>query len=233
MFCVSAFTKCLSHVLTVHACRIMDKLYRDVQSGEDKYRYKMDYPCMGTCVIINIKNFDLKTVSTQDHSNSGSFVCVLLSRGDEGGIYGTDGSFVNLDELTKFVDGNGCRSLVGKPKLLFIQAARGNKLDDGTLSEGDSMDGQTPSRIPVEADFLYAYSTTPGFNAWRDTQNGSWFMQSLCEMLRRFSGQLELMQIMTRVNNKVALEYKTTPGRSGKRQMPCIVSLLTKEFYFP
>uniref|UniRef100_A0AAQ4Q4Q7 Caspase-3 n=1 Tax=Gasterosteus aculeatus aculeatus TaxID=481459 RepID=A0AAQ4Q4Q7_GASAC len=245
--------------------------------AKDKYRYKMDYPCMGTCVIINIKNFDLKTgsletrngtdvdaaelektfsklgykvtlvhdqtadqivdllrdVSTQDHSNSGSFVCVLLSRGDEGGIYGTDGSFVNLDELTKFVDGNGCRSLVGKPKLLFIQAARGNKLDDGTLSEGDSMDGQTPSRIPVEADFLYAYSTTPGFNAWRDTQNGSWFMQSLCEMLRRFSGQLELMQIMTRVNNKVALEYKTTPGRSGKRQMPCIVSLLTKEFYFP
>nr|XP_040031062.1 caspase-3-like [Gasterosteus aculeatus aculeatus]XP_040031063.1 caspase-3-like [Gasterosteus aculeatus aculeatus] len=250
----------------------------DMESGFDPYRYKMDYPSMGICLIINNKNFLHSTgmsprngtdvdaadafrtfsklgykvtvandqtvdqmiqllvkVSKQDHSNSASFVCVLLSHGDEGVIYGTDG-FEKLDDLTKFFKGDRCRSLVGKPKLFFIQACRGTELDEGSQIEADSVGGQTSDRIPVEADFLYAYSTAPGYYAWRNTQNGSWFMQSLCEMLRRFSGQLELMQIMTRLNHRVALHFESssdTPGYSGKKQIPCIVSMLTKDFYFP
>ncbi|XP_037317982.2 caspase-3b [Pungitius pungitius] len=247
-------------------------------SGSDMYRYRMDYPSMGTCVIINNKNFRpstgmsarngtdvdandaMKTFSAlgykvkiaqdqtvdqmvqllldeskKDHGNSASFVCVLLSHGDEGLIYGTDG-YEKLDVLTKFFKGDRCRSLVGKPKLFFIQACRGMELDGGCQIESDSVDAQTLDRIPVEADFLYAYSTAPGYYSWRNTTNGSWFMQSLCEMLRRFSGQLELMQIMTRVNHKVALHFESSsnmPGYSGKKQIPSIVSMLTKDFYFP
>ncbi|KAM8909749.1 caspase-3-like [Spinachia spinachia] len=247
-------------------------------SDSDPYRYRMGYPSMGTCLIINNKNFHRKTgmmarsgtdvdaanaaetfkglgykvhfatdqtidqmvqllakVSKEDHSNSASFVCVLLSHGNEGVIFGTDG-FEKLDVLTKFFKGDRCKSLVGKPKLFFIQACRGMELDEGSQIEADSVDGQTSDRIPVEADFLYAYSTAPGYYAWRNTLNGSWFMQSLCEMLRRFSGQLELMQIMTRVNHKVALHFESSseiPGFSGKKQIPCIVSMLTKDFYFP
>ncbi|XP_077958231.1 caspase-3-like isoform X2 [Gasterosteus aculeatus] len=185
----------------------MDKLYRDVQSGEDKYRYEMDYPCMGTCVIINNKNFDPKTgmsprngtevdaaelektfsklgyevnlvhdqtvdqmvdllagVSNQNHRKSASFVCVLLSHGDEGVIYGTDGS-EKLDDLTKFFKGDRCRSLVGKPKLFFIQACRGTDRDRGVTFDADSTDGQMLQSIPLEADFLYAYSTPPGLTS--------------------------------------------------------------------
>lgn len=82
-----------------------------------------------------------------------------------------------------------------------------------------------------------ALDTDPaGYYSWRNTQNGSWFMQSLCEMLQRYSGELELMQIMTRVNRSVALHFESAsnlPGYSGKKQIPCIVSMLTKEFYFP
>ncbi|XP_034399623.1 caspase-3-like [Cyclopterus lumpus] len=247
-------------------------------AGSDPYLYKMDYPCIGTCLIINNKNFHSSTtmsarngtdvdaadamktftklgynvtvandrtgdqmkqllcsVSKEDHSDSASFVCVLLSHGKEGVIYGTDG-FEKLEDLTKCFKGDRCRSLVGKPKLFFIQACRGSDLDDGSLIETDSVDAQTSERIPVEADFLYAYSTAPGYYSWRNTQNGSWFMQSLCEMLQRFAGELELMQIMTRVNRKVALHFESTsnlPGYSGKKQIPCIVSMLTKDFYFP
>lgn len=75
-----------------------------------------------------------------------------------------------------------------------------------------------------------------GYYSWRNTSNGSWFMQSLCEMLQCHRGQLELMQIMTRVNHRVALNFESAsnlPGFSGKKQIPCIVSMLTKEFYFP
>uniref|UniRef100_A0A3Q3WMC1 Caspase-3 n=1 Tax=Mola mola TaxID=94237 RepID=A0A3Q3WMC1_MOLML len=206
-----------------------------ISKGLDPHRYKMDYPCLGTCVIINNKNFHQSTLSQEDHSSSASFVCVLLSHGDEGVIYGTDGP-EKFENLTRYFKGDCCRSLVGKPKLFFIQACRGSDLDDGALIETDSVDDQTTDRIPVEADFLYAYSTAPGYYSWRNTSNGSWFLQSLCEMLQRYRGKLELMQIMTRVNCKVALHFESSsnlPGFSGKKQIPCITSMLTKDFYFP
>ncbi|KAM9357157.1 caspase-3b isoform 2-T2 [Symphorus nematophorus] len=201
----------------------------------DPYRYKMDYPSLGTCLIINNKNFHPSTLSQEDHSKSASFACVMLSHGDEGMIYGTDGA-EKFENLTKYFKGDRCKSLVGKPKLFFIQACRGSALDDGIETDSQVVEEPTAERIPVEADFLYAYSTAPGYYSWRNTANGSWFMQSLCEMLQRYRGELELMQIMTRVNRKVALHFESAsnlPGFSGKKQIPCIVSMLTKDFYFP
>ncbi|XP_035861904.1 caspase-3-like isoform X2 [Sander lucioperca] len=262
---------------TVDALKLFSKKSSKT-AGSDPYRYNMDYPCIGTCLIINNKNFHsstgmsarngtdvdadaaiktfselgykvnvntdqtvaemkqlLHSASKEDHSKSASFACVLLSHGDEGVIYGTDG-FEKLEKLAEYFKGDRCKSLVGKPKLFFIQACHGVDLNDGSFIEADSVDAQTSERIPVEADFLYAYSTAPGYYAWRNTTNGSWFMQALCEMLTRFRGELELMQIMTRVNRKVALHFESSsnlPGFNGKKQIPCIVSMLTKDFYFP
>ncbi|XP_069571840.1 caspase-3-like isoform X1 [Brachyistius frenatus] len=249
---------------------------RSEPAGSDPYRYKMDFPSIGTCLIINNKNFNHSTgmsvrngtdvdvgcvvktfsslgyeirvsndrtveemkqlmsnVSKEDHGSRASFVCVLLSHGDEGLIYGTDGH-ERFETLIQCFKGNRCRSLVGKPKLFFIQACRGSALDDGV--ETDSVEEQISEKIPVEADFLYAFSTAPGYYSWRNTGNGSWFIQSLCDVLQRYKGELELMQIMTRVNHKVALQFESSsclPGFSSKKQIPCIVSMLTKDFYFP
>lgn len=243
----------------------------------DPFRYKMDYPSIGTCLIINNKNFHKSTnmnlrngtdvdaaaamqtfsqlgykvqvandqtvsqiktlmlnVSREDHSQSASFVCVLLSHGEDGVIFGTDG-YERLENLVKCFKGNHCRTLVGKPKLFFIQACRGSALDDGTELETDSVAEQVSERIPVEADFLYAYSTAPGYYSWRNTTNGSWFIQSLCQMLHLHQS-LEIMQILTRVNHKVALSFESSsnlPGFSYKKQIPSIVSMLTKDLYFP
>ena len=80
------------------------------------------------------------------------------------------------------------------------------------------------------------YLFPQGYYSWRNTSNGSWFMQSLCEMLKRHGHVLDIMQIMTRVNHKVALDFESasnTPGFSAKKQIPCIVSMLTKDLYFP
>ncbi|XP_032411343.1 caspase-3b isoform X1 [Xiphophorus hellerii] len=174
----------------------------------------------------------MDTVAKEDHSQNASFVCVLLSHGDQEVIYGTD-RFEKLETLIACIKGRRCMSLVGKPKLFFIQACRGSEFDHGV--ETDAAVDETSAKIPVEADFMYAYSTAPGFYSWRNTSNGSWFIQSLCENLAKFSGQLELMQIMTRVNHKVAFHFESSsnlPGFSGKKQIPCIVSMLTKDFYF-
>ena len=64
---------------------------------------------------------------------------------------------------------------------------------------------------------------------------GSWFIQSLCDMISKYGKELELQHIMTRVNHKVAVEFESisnSPGFNAKKQIPCIVSMLTKEMYF-
>lgn len=60
------------------------------------------------------------SVARDDHSRCASFVCVLLSHGDEGVFFGTDGA-LELKALTSLFRGDRCISLVGKPKLFFIQ----------------------------------------------------------------------------------------------------------------
>ncbi|XP_019377451.1 PREDICTED: caspase-3 [Gavialis gangeticus] len=239
-------------------------------------RYRMDYPEMGMCVIVNNKNFHqdtgmafrsgtdadaaliretfitlgykvklnndlkceqiltlLKNVAKEDHSKQSSFVCVLLSHGEEGVIFGTDGP-LELKMLTGLFKGQSCKTLVGKPKLFFIQACRGTDLDPG-IETDSGPEERMCQRIPIEADFLYAYSTAPGYYSWRNSAVGSWFIQSLCTMLKQHAKNLELMQILTRVNRKVA-EFSSCSNRTefdSKKQIPCIVSMLTKDVYFP
>ncbi|XP_012923258.1 caspase-3 [Heterocephalus glaber] len=240
-------------------------------------RYKMDYPEIGLCIIINNKNFhrstgmsarsgtdvdaanlreifmnlkyevrnknDLKceeivklmcSVSKEDHSKRSSFICVILSHGEEGIIFGTNGP-IDLKILTKFFRGDLCRSLAGKPKLFIIQACQGTELDSGTKTDSGIDDDMACQKIPVEADFLYAYSTAPGYHSWRNSKDGSWFIQSLCATVKLYAHNLEFMHILTRVNRKVATEFESFSYDSTfrpKKQIPCIVSMLTKELYF-
>nr|XP_048311554.1 caspase-3 [Myodes glareolus]XP_048311555.1 caspase-3 [Myodes glareolus] len=258
-------------VKTIHGSKSMDSgIYLDNS-------YKMDYPEMGVCIIINNKNFHKSTgmtprsgtdvdaanlretfmslkyevrnkndltreeivelmdkVSKEDHSKRSSFVCVILSHGEEGIIFGTNGP-VDLKKLTSYFRGDYCRSLTGKPKLFIIQACRGTELDCGIETDSATDDDMTCQKIPVEADFLYAYSTAPGYYSWRNSKDGSWFIQSLCAMLKLYAHKLEFMHILTRVNRKVAIEFESFSHDStfhAKKQIPCIVSMLTKELYF-
>ncbi|CAK6442560.1 unnamed protein product [Pipistrellus nathusii] len=262
-----------SDIKPFHGSKSMDS---GISSQNDN-TYKMDYPEMGLCIIINNKNFNKSTgmaprlgtdvdaanlsetfknlkyevriqndftreeivkllhdVSKEDHSKRSSFVCVLLSHGDEGVIYGTNGP-VDLTKLASFFRGDNCRSLAGKPKLFFIQACRGTELDCGIETDSNADDDMGYQKIPVEADFVYAYSTAPGYYSWRNSKDGSWFIQSLCTMLKQYADKLELMHILTRVNRKVATEFESFSFDStfhAKKQIPCIVSMLTKELYF-
>ncbi|KAM4702747.1 caspase-7 [Rhinophrynus dorsalis] len=182
----------------------------------------------------------LYDVAQQDHSNSACFACILLSHGEEGMIYGTDGA-MPIKTLTSLFRGDKCRSLVGKPKLFFIQACRGSEFDEGIQTDSgptnDSMetDANPRYKIPVEADFLFAYSTVPGYYSWRNPGRGSWFVQALCSVLMEYGKELEIMQILTRVNHLVATSYESWSDDSRfseKKQIPCVVSMLTKELYF-
>uniref|UniRef100_A0A2D4HGW4 Caspase-7 n=1 Tax=Micrurus lemniscatus lemniscatus TaxID=129467 RepID=A0A2D4HGW4_MICLE len=182
----------------------------------------------------------LGEVANEDHSDAACFSCILLSHGDEGRIYGTD-AFMAIKDLTTLFRGDKCQSLIGKPKLFFIQACRGSEFDEGIQTDSGSsndtleMDANPRYKIPVEADFLYAYSTVPGYYSWRNPGKGSWFVQSLCSVLNEYGKNMEILQVLTLVNYRVARNYESQsddPHFCRKKQIPCVVSMLTKELYF-
>ncbi|XP_076458198.1 caspase-3-like [Babylonia areolata] len=202
--------------------------------------------------------------AAQDHSDADCFGCAILSYGLEGHVYGTDGK-ISLEVLTLPFKGERCPSLVGKPKLFFVQACthseaadpsdpphphpagtRGeDRLADSRLSlllpeEHVSTDHGAPSavhtrRIPAQADFLFAYSTVPGCFSWRNNQEGSWFIQALCIVLENYGTKMELLHMLTHVNRIVAYEFASCSDKEftdAMKQMPCIVSMLTRHVHF-
>ena len=77
------------------------------------------------------------------------------------------------------------------------------------------------------------YNSPPGYYAWRNDKNGSWFVQALCKVFGKWGKSLEIMQLMTRVNNQVAFQFESNPReRSGMKQMPDVSTRLIKELYF-
>lgn len=175
--------------------------------------------------------------SKQDHTDNDCFACCILTHGEHGQLWGTDAKFP-LDMLFNFFLGDNCSTLVGKPKIFFVQACQGDKLDHGVSVIGaDSLDSAAYLKIPNHADFLIAYSTLPGFYSWRNTQHGSWFMEAIINVLGKYHCKYDLLTMLTIVNHQVAY-YKTsnaaTEEFNEKKQVPCITSMLTRRvFLFP
>ncbi|XP_041517260.1 caspase-7 isoform X2 [Microtus oregoni] len=219
----------------------------DVRNGTDKDAEALfkcfrslgfDVVVYNDCSCAKMQDL-LRKASEEDHSNSACFACVLLSHGEENLIYGKDDK-TPIKDLTDHFRGDRCKTLLEKPKLFFIQACRGTKLDDGVQADSGSInetetDANPKHKIPVEADFLFAYSTVPGYYSWRNPGKGSWFVQALCSMLNEHGKKLEIMQILTRVNDMVARHFESQcddPRFNEKKQIPCMVSMLTKELFF-
>ena len=61
-------------------------------------------------------------MAQEDHTDNDCFVCAILSHGDSGIVYGTDG-VIELDTLVSPFKGRQCASLLGKPKVFIIQVS--------------------------------------------------------------------------------------------------------------
>ena len=61
-------------------------------------------------------------MSNADHKGNDCFVFAILSHGDNGCIYGTDGK-VEIKALVDKFRGNVCPSLAGKPKIFIFQVS--------------------------------------------------------------------------------------------------------------
>nr|AZR38347.1 caspase-1 isoform 1 [Laodelphax striatellus] len=173
-------------------------------------------------------------VSKEDHSEYDCLVVAVLSHGEHGIIYARDHAYKPDSLWTKFSADN-CKTLAGKPKLFFIQACQGDKLDGG-ITLRTQTDSSSTYKIPVHADFLIAYSTIPGFYSWRNTARGSWFVQSLCSVLDEIGTDYDILTILTMVNQRVAFDFESyVPGdrkMHAQKQIPCITFMLTRLLKF-
>ncbi|XP_059054220.1 caspase-1-like [Achroia grisella] len=176
-------------------------------------------------------------IADMDYSDDDCLLMAVLTHGEMGILYAKDTHY-KAENLWYHFTADRCPTLAGKPKLFFIQACQGDRLDGGITLSSTETDGSssTQYRIPVHADFLIAFSTVPGYFSWRNTTRGSWFMQALCEELRFYGTERDILQLLTFVNQKVALDYESNtpdvPSMHQQKQVPCITSMLTRLLVF-
>ncbi|XP_014640223.1 PREDICTED: caspase-8 [Ceratotherium simum simum] len=182
----------------------------------------------------------LKSYQSMDHNDRDCFVCCILSHGDKGIVYGSDGQEASIYELISYFTGSKCPSLAGKPKIFFIQACQGDNYQKGIAVETDSeqkdayleMDLSFQKRyIPDEADFLLGMATVNNCVSYRNPMEGTWYIQSLCQSLReRCPRGEDILTILTNVNFEVS--NKDDKKNMGK-QMPQPTFTLRKKLLFP
>ncbi len=200
-----------------------------------------------------------QTLETIDHSNFDCVCIVLSSHGtseiipavdnylsdfevyDEVDyIYGTDGK-VPIADLMECLHEHRCPTLAKKPKLVFLQGCRGNKLCETVsvkiATSSDSMQfcnshvkhfvDADPVRKPVhvskekiiarknilQRDFLIMYASPPGYYAFH-TDAGSPFLIILCSVLQKSYRDMDLLTMLTKVTSRVAMEYESRMSES-------------------
>ncbi|XP_053195981.1 caspase-6-like [Scomber japonicus] len=184
--------------------------------------------------------------SEADHSDADCFLLIFLSHGEQDHVFAFDDK-ISIPDITALFKGDKCKSLVGKPKIFVLQACRGDKHDDPvTPANNDDVDSHLMTNqvvvdahaihtLPAGADFIMCYSVAEGYYSHRETINGSWYIQDLCDVLKKFGSSLEFTELLTLVNRKVSMRsVGNCNDRSaiGKKQVPCFASMLTKKLYF-
>jgi hypothetical protein len=169
-----------------------------------------------------------------DYKNVGSLLVFIMSHGVEGKILAKNEEEIYL---TEFIDPfKNVQSLKNKPKLFFVNACRGEgyvPIHDCVASDTlTSSDLNAAAKTPIEADFLFAYSTVANYYSIRNRTDGSWFIQILCGMIEQFKNTLDLGRILTRVNKGVADKEARNKYNQLVKMMSTFTSQLKKEFYF-
>ena len=162
----------------------------------------------------------------EEHGEADMAAVVVMSHGKEGSIYFSDGRWLETDWILQQFNNVWCPSLRGKPKLFIFESSRGEEYDCGlsaTATEGQEM------RDVSWEDMVIAYSTIPGYATNRSTKDGSWFVQSLCEVFRQEANTSEIREMLDNVAKRLR-EYQSERGT--KQSFDYVIRHLYKKFFF-
>ncbi|XP_066544412.1 caspase-8 [Amia ocellicauda] len=182
----------------------------------------------------------LKEYGEMSHEGKDCLVCCVLSHGELQCVFGTDDQKVTIKEIISFFDGRNCPSLLQKPKVFFIQACQGEKMqeavrvqaDGGDVHPGLEADLKCHNMIPINADVLLGMATVQECLSLRHTETGSWYIQSLCMQLKESCPRKEdIHTILTKVNEEVSKKSAFLKKQLAK-QIPEPRYTLTKKLIF-
>uniref|UniRef100_A0A914QKL0 Caspase family p20 domain-containing protein n=1 Tax=Panagrolaimus davidi TaxID=227884 RepID=A0A914QKL0_9BILA len=240
---------------------IKDSSYNTIDIGKaerkgteiDEQNIRQRFSQLGykVCTKENLTAADmLKTAKSfakdDKHKFYDSCVVFVLTHGKYDHFLGVDNKEVNVHKFLECFNAKNAPLLKGKPKLFFIQACRGRECDNGTnypdshnieLSERFITEtlypSLTPTVIPIEGDMIIAYSTPPNYVSWKNEKRGSWFIESVCNIIGKYAKTEEICSISTKVNQRVAkAEIYPEDRNDFVKQIPRFESSLTKKFYF-
>ncbi|XP_015414641.1 PREDICTED: caspase-10 [Myotis davidii] len=171
--------------------------------------------------------------SHPDHADGDCFVFCVLTHGQFGAVYSSDQALIPIREIMSHFTAQQCPGLANKPKLFFIQACQGGEIQPSVSIEADAVNPESgepllEESVPAEADFLLGLATVPGYVSFRHKTEGSWYIQSLYNNLKKLVPRHEdILSILTAVNNDVS--------RRGvmMKQIPQPQYTLRKKVIFP
>ena len=101
-------------------------------------------------------NLFLISVSLEDHTNNDCLLVTVMTLGENDDIIIAADEKYLLQKLFENFLGDNCKTLIGKPKLFFIDASRGNLTDPGVIFKPKQA-ALEKLKNGDEADFLFMY----------------------------------------------------------------------------
>jgi hypothetical protein len=173
--------------------------------------------------------------ATDEYTSYGCLIVFIMSHGKKNKIISSDSAVIYLNEFITPLKTNA--SLKSKPKIFFIQACRGSTemtLKKDCKEKLYSRYFDQENRLSEEADFLLSYSTLEGYVSWRDTYDGSWYIQMLCKAIEEEESK-EITHILKYAHlliSQLVGKYLSTDDKMVEVKMtPTYEDRLTKLFY--
>lgn len=189
--------------------------------------------------LMTLLDFYRRNIS-ENHS---CFVLIILSHGSENVIYTSDLVEVTMNSIEMKFQGDECPNLIGKPKIFIIQSCQGEQWQIAKPSKMLSLETDAPnvSEIalqpelepykfigPQKGDSIIAWSTVQGYASFRDPYNGSWYIEELCKQLWRCGESMDLVDILTLVNNNLRSKIY-----DGQVMVPSLLLSVRAKVKFP
>ncbi|KAJ8722493.1 hypothetical protein PYW07_003673 [Mythimna separata] len=167
--------------------------------------------------------FIMDVVKNEVTEDDSIFMLCILSHGVKGYVYAADSVKVKMDDIQNMLDSDDAVNIHNIPKLLIIQACQDNE----DLHPVLVADGPQSSYFLRKSNFLIYYATAPDLEAYRIKNEGSIFIQMLCDAIRKFANIEHIEDIFTKVNRRVT----TLCSNVKCAQVPIFHSTLTKKLY--
>ncbi|KAI9538712.1 hypothetical protein NQZ68_012365 [Dissostichus eleginoides] len=224
------------------------------RKGADRDEENMDtlLVALGYEVVKHInltgKEIDAAVIEFSKHKKlkeTDSVVVVIMSHGKLGAVLGVEWKKDKPDEfcinnIYHHLSPERCPALLNKPKIILIQACRGEKGGSVLVKDGLSSDDASHNTgheefeedgvryVNKEKDFLALLSCTPDTVSYRQTDRGSLLIQHFVEVLNTSAHVDDIEELFRKVMQRFE-DFSV----NNKRQMPTKDRVtLTKRFYF-